>query len=35
MNINSFPDIFLLLLPMVSGYAVSSICGPSKNAGNL
>ena len=33
MNINNFTDLVLLLLPMVSGYAVSLICGPSKNAG--
>ena len=28
-------DLFLLLLPLISGYTVSSICGPSKNAGSL
>ena len=28
-------DLFLLLLPMISGYAMSIFCGPSKSAGSL
>ena len=29
----TYSDLIILLIPLVSGYSVSSICGPSKKAG--
>lgn len=31
----SFLDLVILLIPLISGYSVSSICGPSKKSGAI